>query len=107
LYGSTYSGGTNQMGAIFRLAKDGSSYSVLLSLGSNGNEGQNPRPALALGSDGAFYGTTWSGGEMGLGTVFQLFPPQTPDMLGVAAASQGVQVRIAGMSGYHYQIMRT
>jgi uncharacterized repeat protein (TIGR03803 family) len=49
LYGTTVNGGTNNMGTVFSLRTDGSSYSVLLSLSTNGVDGQNPQAALVQG----------------------------------------------------------
>jgi uncharacterized repeat protein (TIGR03803 family) len=41
---------------------------------TGGNDGANPYAALVQGSDGNFYGTTYSGGTNGDGTVFQINP---------------------------------
>ena len=38
----------------------------------NGANGSNPWSGLALGTDQTFYGTTRSGGDFGLGTVFMM-----------------------------------
>jgi hypothetical protein len=77
LYGTTESGGitTNQFGGwgtVFRIRKDGSSYSVLhmFSFG----EGMWPGAPVVQGSDGALYGTTSDGGTVRGGTVFKLKP---------------------------------
>jgi len=74
--------GLNSMGVVFRMNKDGSSYSVLRRFSTTGVEGQNPIGGLVEGSDGALYGTTayggastnvvWGAGWFGLGTVFRL-----------------------------------
>jgi len=107
IYGTAYSGGSNGVGAIFKLNKDGSDYGIVRSFSSTGGDGQNPRAGLVSGGDGSFYGTTWSGGELGFGTVFRLLLPQTPEMLGVEVLSSTVQVRFAGMSGCQYQVLRS
>jgi uncharacterized repeat protein (TIGR03803 family) len=107
LYGMTYLGGSNGVGAIFKLAQAGGNYSVWRSFLSSGGDGQNPRGGLVLGGGGAFYGTTWEGGQAGVGTVFQIYPPQTPDMLGVGVAGTTAQVRFSGVSGYQYQVLRS
>jgi uncharacterized repeat protein (TIGR03803 family) len=107
LYGTTYSGGSAGAGAIFKLALAGTSYSVWRSFLSSGGDGQNPRGGLVLGSDGAFYGTTWDGGQAGVGTVFQIYPPETPKMLAAEVTGTTAQVRYAGVSGYRYRMLRS
>src|SRR5262249_30186194 len=54
LYGTTYDGGTNGNGTVFRIARDGSSFSVLHSFDTRGTY---PLAGLLEGSDGAWYGT--------------------------------------------------
>jgi uncharacterized repeat protein (TIGR03803 family) len=107
LYGTTYSGGSNGVGALFRLALAGTDYSVWRGFLSSGGDGQNPRGGLVLGSDGAFYGTTWHGGQSGVGTVFQIYPPETPQMLGAVVTGTTAQVWFSGVSGYQYQVLRS
>lgn len=68
LYGTTYAGGANNLGAIFRMSKDGSGFTVLHSFST----GYYPYAGLLEGSDGALYGTTSSGGIYKGGTVFKL-----------------------------------
>ena len=69
-YGTTTSGGdTNGDGTIFQMTPSG----VLTTLHVfDGTDGSQPHAALALGSDGNFYGTTQSGGVSGNGTIFKL-----------------------------------
>ncbi|HZM06165.1 MAG TPA: choice-of-anchor tandem repeat GloVer-containing protein [Candidatus Saccharimonadales bacterium] len=74
-YGTTYSGGTNSEGAIFKITPRG----VLTPLVSfNGTNGSYPEAALLLAADGNFYGTTFSGGlgfpATSYGTLFQMTP---------------------------------
>jgi uncharacterized repeat protein (TIGR03803 family) len=107
LYGTTYSGGANGAGTIFGLNKDGTGYTVWRSFSSAGGDGEDPHAGLVIGSNGAFYGTTWSGGAAGFGTVFRLFPPETPQMIDAAMLGKAVRVRFAGMSGYSYQVLRS
>ena len=70
LYGTTYSGGTNGQGTVFKISTNG----ALTGLHSfNGtNEGRYPQAGLVQGSDGIFYGTTSNGGTNGWGTVFKI-----------------------------------
>jgi len=107
LYGTTYLGGAGA-GVIFRIALDGTSYVILNSFSVlSGTDGQNPRSGLAPASDGAFYGTTWSGGANGFGTVFRFLPPQKPAMFDAAVAGNAVQVRFTGIGGYKYDVHRS
>ena len=58
-YGTTYNGGTNGVGTLFRILPSGTltilhSFSVV--------DGANPCAALLQDSDGSLYGTTWTGG---------------------------------------------
>ncbi len=71
LYGTTRLGGTNNAGAVFKLNKDGSGYTVLRSFGA-GNDGRQPQAELIEGRDGLLYGTTAFGGSSQFGTVFKL-----------------------------------
>ncbi|HZR21348.1 MAG TPA: choice-of-anchor tandem repeat GloVer-containing protein [Verrucomicrobiae bacterium] len=74
LYGTTYSGGASDLGVVFGLALDGNGYTVLKSFTGTQGDGAHPRGALLLGKDGAFYGTTQTGGAIGNGTIFTLAP---------------------------------
>lgn len=70
LYGTASGGGTNDNGAIFRISKDGFTYSTLITF--SGTNGANPEGGLIEASDQMLYGTTYSGGASNVGTVFRL-----------------------------------
>jgi uncharacterized repeat protein (TIGR03803 family) len=72
-YGTTYFGGTNDDGTMFRIGPDGS-YTNLHFFAGHPGDGANPYAGLVQGSDGNFYGTTVSGGTHNLGTVFKIGP---------------------------------
>jgi uncharacterized repeat protein (TIGR03803 family) len=77
LYGTTTRGGAGDNGAVFRINPDGSGYQGLKSYQALGEDGSDPVGSLTQGSDGEIYGTTFSGGNQGmgsLGTVFRLDP---------------------------------
>jgi uncharacterized repeat protein (TIGR03803 family) len=63
-------------GTVFKVTATGSE-TVLYSF-KGGLDGDEPRAGIILGSDGAFYGTTFYGGTsnnaLGTGTVFKLVP---------------------------------
>ena len=66
-YGTTYGGGTSNMGNIFRITPSGS-FTSLYSF--NQNSGQFPS-GLIQASDGNLYGATYQAGANGNGTVFK------------------------------------
>jgi uncharacterized repeat protein (TIGR03803 family) len=74
LYGTTYYGGTNGLGTVFRINSTGSNYAILYSFNSYTGDGKDPAAGLMLGSDGNFYGTTEQGGAHAGGTVFRISP---------------------------------
>ena len=70
LYGTAWrGGGTNDAGAIFKLAPDGTAFTSLHTF--SGADGRNPF-GLLWASGGALYGTTCLGGQNDKGVVFKL-----------------------------------
>jgi uncharacterized repeat protein (TIGR03803 family) len=72
LYGTTALGGTQSRGTLFRMNKDGNSYSVLHRFAAPPADGTTPYAPLIEGTDGRLYGTTARGGTANQGTVFRL-----------------------------------
>ncbi len=72
LYGTTYAGGTSNLGTVFYLNQNGSGYQVIKNF--VGTNGANPSAPLVLATNGVFYGTTLNGGTFGKGCVFQINP---------------------------------
>lgn len=74
-YGTTYSGGANNSGTVFKTTPAGA-LSTLYSFCSQSScpDGQNPVAGLVQGTDGNFYGTTFGGGANSLGTAFKITP---------------------------------
>jgi uncharacterized repeat protein (TIGR03803 family) len=70
LCGTTYAGGTNGAGTVFRISTNGT-VAVLYSF-SGGDDGANPRAGLVQARDGNLYGTTSGGGGNANGTVFRI-----------------------------------
>lgn len=69
LYGTTFYGGSNGYGAVFKLTTNGT-FSPLYSF-TGTFDGANPYAGLVQGTDGSFYGTTYNEGSNGYGTVFK------------------------------------
>jgi len=70
LYGTTYSGGASNLGAVFRFNPVTLGLSTLRSF--NGSDGAYPHAGLVQARDGHLYGTTISGGSTGNGVVFRI-----------------------------------
>ncbi len=73
LYGTTYSGGANGKGVVFRISTGGA-LTTLYSFCSQSSctDGSYPYSGLIQATDGNLYGTTYSGGANNLGTIFQI-----------------------------------
>jgi len=71
LYGTCSKSGLLGGGTVFRIAEDGSGFSVLAHLDASTIEGILPRTGLVRAGD-YFYGTTEAGGATGSGTVFRV-----------------------------------
>jgi uncharacterized repeat protein (TIGR03803 family) len=78
LYGTTVSGGTNTNGTVFKITPGGA-LTTLYSFCSQTNctDGANPYAGLVQAANGDFYGTAYSGGANGRGTVFKITPSGT------------------------------
>jgi uncharacterized repeat protein (TIGR03803 family) len=77
LYGTTYTGGTSQLGTVFRLVPAaGVPWSETVLHNFTGPDGQYPSSALVFDA-GSFYGATEYGGTGGAGTIFELAQPAT------------------------------
>jgi uncharacterized repeat protein (TIGR03803 family) len=77
LYGTTYYGGANGLGSVFKLTRSSTgrwSERVLYSF-KTGTDGNSPTSTLIFDGQGNLYGTTSAGGDAnGDGTVFKLIP---------------------------------
>jgi len=77
-YGTSYRGGTNSLGGIFKITPAGTLTTLYNFCAQTGcPDGYWPAAGLVQGSDGNFYGTTEYGGAMGSGTVFKITPAST------------------------------
>jgi len=79
LYGTTYDGGADGVGTVFKLTDSNGSWSesVLHSFATGNSDGGNPYSGLTFDPYGNLYGTTNSGGPGEHGTVFRLTPMPT------------------------------
>lgn len=82
LYGVARTGGPNGNGTVFKMSKDGTSFTVLHAFGavtsaatvtpSTNADGIGPLGPLVPGADNYFYGTASRGGANGNGTIFRV-----------------------------------
>jgi uncharacterized repeat protein (TIGR03803 family) len=78
-YGTTYFGGANGDGTVFKITPGGALTTLhSFCAQSNCTDGAYPYAALVQATDGKLYGTTWSGGANGNGTVFSLYAGLRP-----------------------------
>jgi uncharacterized repeat protein (TIGR03803 family) len=73
-YGVTLTGGTGNVGTVFKITMSGKLTTLF---NFNGTDGNGPTGTLIQASDGNFYGTTQSGGSLDQGTVFKMTPSGT------------------------------
>jgi uncharacterized repeat protein (TIGR03803 family) len=70
-YGTTYLGGSKELGTVFKIAPSG----VLTTLHTfEGADGSQPLAGLVQSANGDFYGTTYMGGSEGYGVIFKITP---------------------------------
>jgi uncharacterized repeat protein (TIGR03803 family) len=72
LYGTTREGGRGNMGTVYKLQPDGSSFATLYNFSSWGGDGSLSTSRLLQASDGYLYGTTLDGGLFEYGVVFKM-----------------------------------
>jgi uncharacterized repeat protein (TIGR03803 family) len=70
LYGTT-AGGGDGFGTVFKFTPGGTGVTVLYTF-SGGDDGSTPEAGLVMDSAGNLYGTAYTGGSGGFGTVFKI-----------------------------------
>ena len=104
LYGTTYSDGANDLGAVYKLTRGpgGWSETVLYSF-KGGSDGSGPISNLVFDATGNLYGTTSEGGAPGCscGAIFRLSPTSN------GSWTEGVAYRFRGVpdGGFVYNGM--
>jgi uncharacterized repeat protein (TIGR03803 family) len=74
-YGTTVSGGSCNLGTVFRVSPDGA-FATLIAF--DGFNGANPQTPLAEGTNGEFFGTTEYGGDADWGVIFSFHNTSAP-----------------------------
>jgi uncharacterized repeat protein (TIGR03803 family) len=103
LYSAAPNGGTNGYGAVFKITPEGA-LTTLCSF-SGGSDGANPQGGMTMGSDGNFYGTTFTSGASNRGTIFKITPAGKFTLLYSFTSNDGNQAcdpPIQGTDGNFY-----
>jgi len=79
LYGTTYSGGANNLGAVVKINLSDNNSIVVHSF--SGTDGSSPGAGLTLATNGSYYGTTVMGGAYGFGVLYSITPSGTLTVL--------------------------
>ena len=87
LYGTTYYGGTNFLGTVYRVDPSTGETTTLHAF--NYADGAYPFATLIQARDGLFYGTTNQGGPSGYGTVYRMDATGTVTVLHGFAYNDG------------------
>ena len=101
VYGTTFgnSGGPYGNGSVFKLKHSGSGWLLNpLYDFTGGNDGAWPWGRAVFARDGTLYGTTWTGGGPGIGTVFRLRPSPSAPVSALAPWTETVAYRFTGGS---------
>ncbi|HPY61826.1 MAG TPA: hypothetical protein PLJ22_01635 [Kiritimatiellia bacterium] len=103
LYGTCSRGGSNDWGTVFRITTSGA-MKPLWSF-TKGADGAQPFGGLAAGTNGVFVGQTYSGGNNGYGTIFNITTNGTLTSLVSFNQSNGANPRsglIRATNGFFY-----
>jgi len=101
LYGTTATGGTARIGAIFRQTLDGT-FTIVHSFAGGAGDGAAPTK-LIEGTDGNFYGITTKGGTSDLGTLYRITPAGEMTLLHSFDSNEGSpQSLLQGLDGQFY-----
>jgi uncharacterized repeat protein (TIGR03803 family) len=106
IYGQTGFGGSGYNGDW--LSGNGTVFQVtpagrLTTLVSFTNQAR-PFGGLSEAADGYLYGTTCTGGDYGLGSVFRVIVPMAPVFQSVAHSSHGLTLTSSAVSGFTYKL---
>jgi uncharacterized repeat protein (TIGR03803 family) len=77
VYGTSYYGGKSNYGTVYELSPATPKWTgkTLYSFKGGTEDGREPAAGVVLDSDGNIYGTTFYGGSLNYGTVFELMVP--------------------------------
>jgi uncharacterized repeat protein (TIGR03803 family) len=94
LYGTTYGGGTNGNGTVFKITAAGKASTVYAFGPTGGADGMHPYAGLITDVAGNFYGTTYLGGVNNTGTVFKISAAGAESVLYSFGPTSGTDARL-------------
>jgi uncharacterized repeat protein (TIGR03803 family) len=101
-YGTTYGGGPNGQGGIFKITPQGAL--TPLYLFSGGADGSASYAMLVRANDGDFYGTTQYGGAHGEGVVFKINAYSTaPVLTSITLSAGAIDISWSGLPGQSFK----
>jgi uncharacterized repeat protein (TIGR03803 family) len=103
-YGTTFRGGTAGAGIAFVMTPAGDVTVLHSFTGFTTTDGASPAAGLIQATDGNFYGTTYSGGDSGVGTVFQMTPAGSVSVLHSFTGADGSRPYAALIQGFDGQL---
>ncbi|HEY3637416.1 MAG TPA: choice-of-anchor tandem repeat GloVer-containing protein, partial [Rhizomicrobium sp.] len=80
LYGTTYEGGADNLGAVFKVTPDGKE-TILHSFAGGATDGSSPLSGVILDAKGNIFGTAEAGGSYASGIVFEITSSGTYSVL--------------------------
>ncbi|MCC5643401.1 hypothetical protein LC607_10680 [Nostoc sp. CHAB 5824] len=105
LYGATFTGGTSNLGTLFKLQKTTFTNLTTL-LNFDGTNGASPAGRLISGSDSSLWGVTSAGGVNSKGTVFKIpltggVPTIVVNFNGINGATPLARLQLASDGNYY------
>ncbi len=105
LYGTTNEGGANGYGTVFKVDASGNE-TVLYSFTGIVGDGSNPSAGLMMDAQGNLYGTTYSGGARGYGTVFAVRYGEGQTIT-VTAPAPAIALRSSNLTSSSFTVVAT
>lgn len=108
LYGTSFSGGRGDVGAIFRMV-DAHTVQTVHNFEWGGRDVSRPSTPLVQASDGALYAASVGGGDVGWGTIYRLTPHRQVEIVhsqGPGTGHEASSGMIQASDGHLYGVMR-
>jgi uncharacterized repeat protein (TIGR03803 family) len=108
LYGTAYVGGQYEVGTIYRMI-DAHTVQTVHEFEWEGDGPSHPRTPLLQASDGALYGATSSGGNVGWGTIYRMLPDHSVQVVhsqGPGTGHEAMAGLVQASDGHLYGVMR-